>query len=380
MGMIYDIQNNAAALTAERNLGISTASMNQSLQRLSSGYRINSAKDDASGLSISNGLTSDVAGANIAQQNISQATSLLQVADGGMSTVSDILTRMNQLATEAASAGAEQGPLQSEYNTLASEIDRIANSTQYNGTYLLNGAGGSGSNAISATELATLDNIYNVTASTAAAGSYTISVATGVMTVTDTNGDREALAVADGAQTLNFKNLGISFQTSSAFSVSAFTGEMGALTPANELAVEAGTSSGTAMTFQIGYANDANDRLDVTLTGITTADLGFTTSISNNPWSSVSDAQTAMSDVSTAITNLSVAQANNGAYENRLNYASENLTSTVQNLTSANSAIKDVDMASEMTNFTKQQILVQAGTAMLAQANTAPQQVLALFK
>ena len=89
---------------------------------------------------------------------------------------------------------------------------------------------------------------------------------------------------------------------------------------------------------------------------------------------------TAMSAVTTAIGSLSTAQAANGAYENRLNYASENLTSTVQNLTSANSAIKDVDMASEMTNFTKEQILVQAGTAMLAQANTAPQQVLALFK
>jgi flagellin len=378
MGMIYDIQNNTAALTAEKNLGISTTSMNQSLQRLSSGYRINSAKDDASGLSISNLLTSQVAGANIAQQNISQATSLLQVGDGGMSAISDILTRMNQLATEAASAGADIAPLQNEYATLGSEIDRIANSTQYNGTPLLNGAGSSGSNAISASDLAGLANIFNANASSATVGAYTVAVAGGNMTLTS-GGNVESLAIADGAQTMNFKNFGISFQTTSAFSVTQFAAQAASLTTDDVLNVAAGASSGTSMTFQIGYANDANDELTVTLSGVTSADLNLSASLALTPWSSA-DAQNAMTAVANAIGTLSNAQAANGTYENRLNYASENLTSSIQNLTSANSAIKDVDMASEMTNFTKEQILVQAGTAMLAQANTAPQQVLALFK
>jgi flagellin len=378
MGMIYDIQNNTAALTAEKNLGISTTSMNQSLQRLSSGFRINSAKDDASGLSISNLLTSQVAGANIAQQNISQATSLLQVGDGGMNAISDILTRMNQLATEAASAGADITPLQNEYATLGSEIDRIANSTQYNGTVLLNGTGSSGSNAISAADLSELANVYNANASSATVGAYTVAVAGGNMTLTS-GGNVESLALADGAQTMNFKNFGISFQTTSAFSVTQFAAQAASLTSDDVLHVAAGASSGTSMTFQIGYANDTNDELTVTLSGVTSADLGLGTSLAAGTWTST-DAQTAMTAVASAIGTLSNAQAANGTYENRLNYASENLTSSIQNLTAANSAIKDVDMASEMTNFTKEQILVQAGTAMLAQANTAPQQVLALFK
>ena len=378
MGMIYDIQNNTAALTAEKNLGISTTSMNQSLQRLSSGFRINSAKDDASGLSISNLLTSQVAGANIAQQNISQATSLLQVGDGGMNAISDILTRMNQLATEAASAGADITPLQNEYATLGSEIDRIANSTQYNGTVLLNGTGSSGSNAISAADLSELANVYNANASSATVGAYTVAVAGGNMTLTS-GGNVESLALADGAQTMNFKNFGISFQTTSAFSVTQFAAQAASLTSDDVLHVAAGASSGTSMTFQIGYANDTNDELTVTLSGVTSADLGLGTSLAAGTWTST-DAQTAMTAVASAIGTLSNAQAANGTYENRLNYASENLTSSIQNLTAANSAIKDVDMASEMTNFPKEQILVQAGTAMLAQANTAPQQVLALFK
>jgi len=377
MGMIYDIQNNTAALTAEKNLGISTASMNQSLQRLSSGYRINSASDDASGLSISNSLTSEVAGANVAQQNISQATSLLQIGDGGMSAISDILTRMNQLATEASSAGADIAPLSSEYQTLGSEIDRIANSTQYNGTFLLNGAGSTGSNAVSATELGDISNIYNVNAASATAGAYTVAYAGNDLTLTS-NGNTQSISVGDGAQTINFNNFGISFQTTSAFSVAAFTAQVDAAPMNGQLTVVAGTSSGTSMTFQIGYANDTNDQLGVTLSGVTSADLGLTNSLVT--WTTSAEAQAAMTAVGSAIGTLSSAQAANGAYENRLNYASENLTSSIQNLTAANSAIKDVDMASEMTNFTKEQILVQAGTAMLAQANTAPQQVLALFK
>ena len=161
--------------------------MNQSLERLSSGYRINSAKDDASGLSISNSLTSNVAGANIAQQNISQATSLLQVADGGMSTVSDILTRMNQLATEAASAGADIGPLQMSIIHLTLKLTglpiRRSIMAQICSTELV----ASGSNAISATDYR-LANIYNVNASSAAIGTYTVGVAALADTLTMTKG------------------------------------------------------------------------------------------------------------------------------------------------------------------------------------------------
>ncbi|MGO9137393.1 MAG: flagellin [Syntrophales bacterium] len=366
--MIYDIQNNSAALKTEGYLQSSSASMSQSLERLSSGYRINSASDDASGLAISNSLTSDVAAANIAQQNISQGTSLLQIADGAMSTVSDILTRMNELATEASSAGADVTPLSNEYQTLYSEINRIANSTQYNGTNLLNGTFGSDNTTSSS--IATGANIYNVNVAAAATGSYAVTFTGGVLTIENPSDTvSQSVTLGAGAQTYNFSELGISFQTTAAATTTAVAASIGAA-----IVVAAGGSP--SETFQIGYTNNTNSQLSVSLNSITAASLG----LSATAWASASDAQTAMTDIAGAINNLSTSQAANGAYENRLNYASENLTTTVQNLTSANSAIKDVDMASEMTNYTKEQILVQAGTAMLAQANTAPQQVLALFK
>jgi flagellin len=378
--MIYDIQNNAAALTAERNLEVSSSSMKQSLQRLSSGYRINSASDDAAGMAISNGLTANIASANIAQQNISQATSLLQVADGAMSSVGDILTRMKELATEAASAnvGSDVGALSNEYNTLVSEIDRIANSTQYSGTNLVDGTFGSATSGNNTTvSISNVSNIYNLNVSSAALGSYTVSyVTTGaVLTLADSNGDKQNVALTGGAQTVNFSDFGISFQTTTAAATAAMGAALAADTP---IVVAAGAGGGTD-DFQIGYAGETNNTysvLGVSINSIKAVALG----LANNDISTAPGAQTKMDTIDAAITTLSSDRASIGAYENRLTYAGENLTATIQNFTAANSAIKDVDMASEMTNFTKQQILVQAGTAMLAQANTAPQQVLALFK
>ncbi|MHB8090685.1 MAG: flagellin [Syntrophales bacterium] len=262
--MSLRIQNNIAAMNTQRNLGISDANMSKSLERLSSGYRINSAKDDASGLAQSMGLRADIASTKVAQRNIAQANASLQSAEGAMSTVGDILTRMKELATQAASAGADTAKIDTEFDNLKLEIDRIAGANE------------------SATGL-----------------------------------------------------------------------------------------------YQIGYTSTtADSQISVSVNGFNAASLGLTSTAVDSGTNAVS----AMGVIDSAISSLAVARAGVGSDQNRLAYAASNLAVTLENMTAKDSVIRDVDMAEEMTNFTKNQILVQAGTSMLAQANMAPQQVLSLFK
>ena len=370
--MGFVIQNNISALTAKRSLDISSSAMNKSLQRLSSGFRINSASDDAAGLAISQGFAANIASANVAQRNISEANSLLQVADGAMSNVGDILTRMKELATQAASAnaGTDISKVSAEYNTLVLEIDRIANSTKYAGVSLVNGnfTAGNTLNA-GASTWDTAANVYNINVTNAAAGAYTVTYsATDHTLIMSKGGVTDTVSIADGAQTVNFATFGLSFTTTVAATEAALGAAM-----AGVQTVAAGANS---KNFQVGYDNTADSQLGITINSITSATLG----VAANDISTITGAFAKLSTIDNAISALSTARAGVGAYENRLGYATANLSATIQNFTAANSAIKDVDMASEMTNFTKNQILVQAGTAMLAQANMAPQQVLSLFK
>jgi len=277
--MGFRIQNNIAAMNAQRNLGISDAGLSKSLERLSSGYRINSAKDDAAGLAISQGFRANIASAAVAQRNISEANALLQTAEGAMSNVGDILTRMKELATQAASANVgdtDCTKINSEFTDLKSEIDRIATSTKYAGRALTTGE----------------------------------------------------------------------------FSDAAF---------------------------QIGYTNTtADSQISVSIANIGTASTGI--NVTGASVASAASALAAMATIDTAVGTLATDRAKVGSYQNRFGYAAGNLSVTLENMTAAESVIRDVDMAAEMTNFTKNQILVQAGTAMLAQANAAPQQVLSLLK
>lgn len=272
--MGFRIQNNIDALTAQRNLQASSTGLSKSLQKLSSGYRINTASDDAAGLAISQSFRADIASTKVAQRNIAEANALLQVAEGALNSIGDILTRMKELATQAASAnvGTNITKVADEYNTLVLEIDRISESTKYAGTALVDG-------------------------------------------------------------------------------------------------------TFAAQTFQIGYESASSSQLAVSLVTVTSAELG----LASGDIGSTGAAFLALGTISTAVQTLAGDRGTIGAVQNRLIYASSNLSITVENFTAAESTIRDVDMAAEMTNFTKNQILVQAGTAMLAQANMAPQLVLSLF-
>jgi flagellin len=369
--MGFRIQNNIAAMNAHRNLGISDAGLMKSLERLSSGYRVNSAKDDAAGLAISQGFRADIASVKVAQRNISEANALLQTAEGAMSGVADILTRMKELATQAASAnvGTNVDKLSDEYNSLVSEIDRIAESTKYAGTKLVDGSFTAGNTT---DEWDAIANVYDVDVTNAATGAYvvTYSATTNVLSVTKgTTTETATLADAGGtAGTVTFANLGISFK---------YTGAMVADTTGAALAAADPTvDAGSTAKFQVGYEEDSNSQIGVALGDLNTAALGVATN-------DIVDSATALSklsDIDAAIDELSGLRGGVGAYQNRLIYAASNLSITLENFTAAESVIRDVDMAAEMTSFTKNQILLQAGTSMLAQANMAPQQVLSLFQ
>lgn len=366
------IQHNIAAMNTHRQLGISDANLTKSLERLSSGYRINRAADDAAGLSISQAFRADIASYKVASRNVSEANSLAQVAEGGMDQIGNMLTRLKELATQAASAnaGSNLDKINAEGNKLIDEIDRIANVTEYAGTKLLNGTFGvtlsAGGSIGAASGFAGASNLesgatYHVVTSTSGSNfNMTVSATIGGVRESQTI---YGLSAPDTGETedINFDALGLTITVNEHF---------GDDTDGDIVA-----NTATASNFQVGAANTSDDRIGILIGGVTVSDLG----LSKDQLDSASEAQEFLTTVDNAIDTLNTQRGNIGAVQNRLAYASANLATTIENTQAAESVIRDVDMAAEMTTFTKNQILLQAGTAMLAQANMAPQQVLALF-
>jgi flagellin len=372
------IQNNIAAMNAHKNLAISDSAVSKSLERLSSGFRINKAADDAAGLSISQQMRADIASYNVASRNTSEANSLLQVAEGSMDQVGNMLTRLKELATQAASANANSNlsKIDAEGNNLIDEINRIAGATEYAGTKLVNGTygvkdGGGGTftaaKGLNAANGLQASETYSIVAASAAGNKVDL-------TVTATIGGQKVsekifgLAEPGAGQTsdVKFQTLGLTLTMNSSF------------TSTNANAKTIISAAGTGSDFQVGAKNTGNDRINVTLGDIGTGTTAL--NLSKNQLQAAGTAQTFMATVDTAIQYLNTQRGNVGASQNRLGYAAANLATTVENTTAAESVIRDADMASEMTTLTKNQILLQAGTAMLAQANQAPQQLLSLFR
>jgi flagellin len=290
------INNNIAAFNAYRNLSVTDGMMAKSLEKLSSGYRINRAADDAAGLAISEGLRSQIGGLKVAVRNAQDGISVVQTAEGALSETQNILQRMRDLAVQAANDGSQnttaQAAADTEYQQLNAELDRIANTTSFNGKNLL-------------------------------AGSY-----------------------------------------------------------AGIFQVDSGTGTGSTITIDVTTATGgALDSTKVTITGLDSAGLALgPTATSPTDLTTTGNATVAIGALDTALKDVSTVRATLGAYQNRFEHTINNLNVAVENLTASESRIRDVDMASEMVNFTKNQILTQAGTAMLAQANQAPQSVLKLLQ
>ena len=378
------IQNNIGAMNAHRQLGISDTNLTKSLSRLSSGYRINKAADDAAGLSIAQGFRTDIASFKVASRNAAESISMLQVAEGGAEQIGNMLVRLKELATQAASANASDNltTINAEATAIKNEIDRIAQGTKYGTTALIDGTYGitiesTGANLTTGNGFSSISGMksgytYKINVDDTAGSDRNIQVtaytAGGTTVGTDIVYGYTA-ATAGSTSKVSFNSLGISLTINSNISTNISAGA--ASTAESVVAGSNGNS-----TFQLGNKNTAaTDQLTISLDGMETTDLG----ISSLSLSTSAGAQSALDLIDTATDSLTSSRGNIGAFQNRLSFASANLSSVIENVQAAESVIRDVDMAAEMTDFTKNQILLQAGTAMLAQANMAPQLVLQLL-
>ena len=378
------IQNNITALNTHRNITITDKDLSRSLERLSSGFRVNKASDDAAGLAVSMRFRAQIKALTQGASNASQAQSLLQVAEGAADQVTNILQRMKELATQAASdstPSSDRTKINNEITDLETEIDRIVNSTKYAGNTLIDGS--FGSTAISSGEAGSLTTgslqISAVDVSDAtAASTYTVTITTGsaAKTMTIEKGTTtQSIAVSansiasGGTMVLDFSALGIKVTVGDTYDVTTTNGAAAAAT---------NTTTATNATFQLGHENDSDNRIAFSLTDLNLAVLanGSTANIATD---TLANAQTAIATIDTAIDTVATARASIGSIQNRLGFAGANISTSIENLTAAESVIRDADLAFETVGFTKNQILLQAGTAMLAQANAAPQAVLSLL-
>jgi flagellin len=273
--MSIDIQTNYAALSAQKNLSANQKLLAGSFQRLSSGYRVNSAADDAAGLAISESMKSQIRSYTVAQRNTADGQSMAQTAEGALGDLHDIMGRMRELAMQSSNGdlgSTDRGYIATEFKSLQAEVTRTQASTKFNGNSLI------------------------------------------------------------GATT-------------------------------------------SAVKFQVGLNNTASDQITVTFGGVTlTAITGTGTDLST-----ATGALNALSTIDTAIQNISTARSNFGTAMNRMDFATSNIQTMQLNITAANSRIRDVDVASETANLSRNQVLTQAGTAVLAQANQIPQLALSLI-
>lgn len=274
--MALIVNNNPASISAQRNLGLSTGSLSRSVERLSSGLRITRAADDAAGLGLSETLRAHIRSINQAVRNSSDGISLTQIADGAAQTIGNLLSRLRELASQSSSGtvgSTERSYIDQEFLALRSEIDRIAQVTEFNGQALTSGS------------------------------------------------------------TISF-------------------------------------------TMQVGFKSGSGNTLTMDLNQLTISALG----ISSVDVSTSANAQSALSNIDSAISAVATARAEYGSLQNRFEATIANLEISSENLTAAESRIRDADIAYETSQFTKNQVLVQTGIAVLAQANTLPQQALALLQ
>ncbi|GAB3748311.1 flagellin [Lysobacter olei] len=412
------INTNVMSLNSQRNLAANNASLGTTIQRLSSGLRINSAKDDAAGLAISERFTTQIRGLNQAARNANDGISLAQTAEGAMAEIGNNLQRIRELAVQSSNATNSQSDrdaLQAEVTQLQAEIQRVASQTEFNGTKLLDGnfSGQAFQVGANAGQLISVDSIAN--AQTSALGGTLFADAT-----YQRNSAANAAGPSDDGNAATF---GVDAQTVAAFTITAngkttsfsainvagindgtFTGGTAAADAAlagrnaagNALVSAINAKSGEAgvvasidsttgtVTISSLQSGKIGDQVASTLAGGTFTNTalaaGDETFVSSVDVSSFAGAQKAIGIMDAALKGVNSSRAELGAIQNRFSSVIANLNTTSENLTASRSRIRDTDFAKETAELTRTQILTQAGTAMLAQANQAPQGVLSLLR
>ncbi|KFZ43750.1 flagellin [Anoxybacillus flavithermus] len=375
------INHNIQALNAYRNLAVNQSNTAKNLEKLSSGLRINRAADDAAGLAISEKMRSQIRGLEVAERNALDAISLIQTAEGALSSVHSMLQRMRELAVQASNdtnTAEDRAALDQEIQQLKTEITRVATSTDFNKTALLDGTFGTKVDQDSSkTTALSVTGVANITTGGGLkAGTYTItwngtdnvyelrdSSSTVIGKATDLAVDGAGSITFKGWDSTNSKYTGVSLitvTTNGAYTLNSLNGDV--------------EITGTESNFQIG-ANEGQV-VGLSISDMTTTGLG----IDSVTVTDHASAQSAIVAIDEAIRRVSEERGKLGAYQNRLEHTINNLKTAHENLTSAESRIRDTDMAMEMTNFTKNNILNQAAQAMLAQSNQLPQGILQLLK
>ncbi|EIZ9932565.1 flagellin [Vibrio parahaemolyticus] len=376
--MAITVNTNVAALVAQRHLTSATDMLNQSMERLSSGKRINSAKDDAAGLQISNRLQSQMRGLDVAVRNANDGISIMQTAEGAMNEVTNIMQRMRDLSLQSANGSnsqAERTALQEEVTALNDELNRIAETTSFGGRKLLNGTFGKSSFQIGAAsgeavqiELKSMrtDGLdmggFSYVAQGRADSDWQVKENANDLTMSFTNrsGETEKIQInAKAGDDIEELATYINGQTDK---VTASVKEKGQL----QIFMAGEETAGT-----ISFSGDLASELGMSLKGYD--------AVNNLNITTVGGAQQAVAVLDTAMKFVDSQRAELGAYQNRFNHAINNLDNIHENLAASNSRIQDTDYAKETTQMVKQQILQQVSTTILAQAKQAPNLALTLL-
>lgn len=367
------INYNVAAMVTNNALSRNENALSKSIERLSSGLQINHAKDNPAGLAMAKRMNAQIEGLSVASQNASDGVSIIETADGAMSEVHEMLQRMNELAIKASTGSMmdeDRAMVQKEVSELKEEIQRIADETQFNGQNLLNGEFGlkgyttEESIKVSDYSKEVKQGIYTI-------DSLTVTIVDGVKTVDIQNGAQLGDFFPDDAEVTSCEEGIVTISASQGFEMKIDISDAAVGTYA-DLSVDA-TGIG-AMRLQIG-ANEGQV-LGLIIPSVSLKHMG----IENANVETKEDAKAAIDSIKGAIQYVSDVRSRLGAYQNRLESTVNTLGITSENMTAAYSRIMDVDMAEEMTSYTTNQVLTQAGTSMLAQANERPSQVLQLLQ
>ncbi len=408
------VQHNMSAANANRQLGITRGGLAKSTEKLSSGYRINRAGDDAAGLAISEKMRGQIRGLDQASANSQDGISLIQTAEGALSETQSILQRMRELAVQAASdtnTDDDRDQIQQEITQLTNEVDRIATTTEFNTKKLLDGSKTGATNTTygkvgvegtfvngevevgsltginaslaMATDVIRIEILKDITAGTTAIsdsffststlfGAATVEFSTGSVVISAGVAATSAGAdSASGDMTISITNFdSLKAGDVITLTISKYAGSAGATAGEEALRLQIGANAGQEMS--MGIASMKATDLDIVQTGTNAGQALDVTSQKN--------ASLAVEAYDMALQKVSTERAKMGAIQNRLEHTIANLDTSSENLQSAESRIRDVDMAEEMTKYSKNNILMQAGQSMLAQANQSTQGVLSLLQ
>lgn len=386
---MFSVHTNMTFLFAHRNFGLHQNSLQKSLQRLSSGYRINSAADDAAGLAVSERMRAQIRGMRMASQNTQQAISLLQTADGALNETTSILHRLKELSVQAANGALtsdDRELLDVEYQALLDEIDRISNATHYNGINILDGTvggkkGQAGLDSMGFGAAISADNGYSgagkITVNKRPDGQVFLSFQTGDETVTAVHsgvGDVE-FALKDGTK-ITLAGLDASALKDGSISGIKFSDGAADITGARTA-----TSADSKIIFQIGANSGADQRLGTYIHDMSSASLGLSTGTSLRDTNILTreNADKANSVIDASLKQVNKERAYIGANVNRLEFTISNLENQIINLAEAESKIRDADMAAEMMNFIKASILSQCAQMAMAHSMQSQKNIIMLL-